>query len=85
MLLRQSALTTVIVFLLFASCAESPKKDKDKVEENITNTDTVPKVTIDATKIEEEEEEAFKLTEENAIDFFFDYSKKLKKDKLFVL
>jgi cyclophilin family peptidyl-prolyl cis-trans isomerase len=82
MLLRQSALTTSILFLLFVSCGESPKKDKNKVQENIANTDTVPKVTIDSTEIEEEEEEPFKLTEENAIDFFFDYSKELKKDKV---
>lgn len=81
MLLRQSALTTSILFLFFVSCGESPKKEKDKVQENIANTDTVPEVTVDSTEIEEEEE-AFKLTEENAIDFFFDYSKKLKKDKV---
>ena len=82
MLLRQSALTTSILFLLFVSCGESPKKGKDKVQENIANTDTVPKVMVDSTEIEEEEEKPFKLTEENAIDFFFDYSKKLKKDKV---
>ncbi|MBA4744663.1 MAG: peptidylprolyl isomerase [Muricauda sp.] len=79
--MRQSALITSILFFLFVSCGESPKKDKDKVQENITNTDTVPKVTVDSTKIEEEEE-PFKLTEENAIDFFFDYEKNLKKDKV---
>ena len=81
MLLRQSALTTSILFLLFVSCGESPKKEKDKVEENIANMDTVPKIQVDSTAVEEEEE-PFKLTEENAIDFFFDYSKKLKKDKV---
>ncbi|MBO0331770.1 peptidylprolyl isomerase [[Muricauda] lutisoli] len=84
MLLRQSALTTSILFLLFVSCGESPKKDKDKVQENIANTDTIPETEVDSTAIaeEEEEEEPFQLTEENAIDFFFDYSKKLKKDKV---
>ncbi|MBO0340042.1 MAG: peptidylprolyl isomerase [Bacteroidota bacterium] len=84
MLLRQSALTTSILFLLFVSCGESPKKDKDKVQENIANTDTIPEIEVDSTAIaeEEEEEEPFQLTEENAIDFFFDYSKKLKKDKV---
>ena len=81
MLLRQLALTTSILFLLFVSCGESPKKEKDKVEENIANMDTVPKIEVDSTAIEEEEE-PFKLTEENAIDFFFDYSKTLKKDKV---
>ncbi|MFT0714560.1 peptidylprolyl isomerase [Flagellimonas lutimaris] len=81
MLLRQSALTTSILFLLFVSCGESPKKEKDKVEENIANMDTVPKIEVDSTAMEEEEK-PFKLTEENAIDFFFDYSKTLKKDKV---
>ncbi len=81
MLLRQSALTTSILFLLFVSCGESPKKEKDKVEENIANMDTVPKIEVDSTAMEEEEK-PFKLTEENAIDFFFDYSKTLKKNKV---
>ncbi|WP_414459945.1 peptidylprolyl isomerase [Flagellimonas lutimaris] len=79
--MRQSALTTSILFLLFVSCGESPKKEKDKVEENIANMDTVPKIEVDSTAMEEEEK-PFKLTEENAIDFFFDYSKTLKKDKV---
>lgn len=79
--MRQSALTTSILFLLFVSCGESPKKEKDKVEENIANIDTVPKIEVDSTAVEEEEE-PFKLTEENAIDFFFDYAKTLKKDKV---
>lgn len=81
MLLRHLALTTSILFFLFVSCGESPKKDKNKVEENIAKTDTVPQTQID-TAMEEEEEEPFKLTEENAIDFFFDYEKNLKKDKV---
>lgn len=79
--MRQSALTTSILFLLFVSCGESPKKEKDKVEENIANIDTVPKIEVDSIAVEEEEE-PFKLTEENAIDFFFDYAKTLKKDKV---
>jgi cyclophilin family peptidyl-prolyl cis-trans isomerase len=82
MLLRQSAFPTILFLFLIVSCGESPKKDKDKVEENIAKTDTVTTTQIDSTAIEEEEEEPFQLTEENAIDFFFDYSKNLKKDKV---
>jgi cyclophilin family peptidyl-prolyl cis-trans isomerase len=83
MLLRQSALPAILFLFLIVSCGESPKKDKDKVGENIAKSDTVTKTQIDTTAIEEEEEEEpFQLTEENAIDFFFDYSKKLKKDKV---
>lgn len=80
--MRQSALPTILFLFLIVSCGESPKKDKDKVEENIAKTDTVTTTQIDSTAIEEEEEEPFQLTEENAIDFFFDYSKNLKKDKV---
>tara|TARA_Y100001933_G_scaffold264757_1_gene332338 strand:+ start:2999 stop:3682 length:684 start_codon:yes stop_codon:yes gene_type:complete len=69
---------------LFVSCGESPKKGNDKVGENIANLDTVAKIEVDSVTIEkeEEEEEPFKLTEENAIDFFFEYAKTLKKDKV---
>ena len=82
--MKQSALTITVLFLLFVSCGESPKKGNDKVGENIANLDTVAKIEVDSVTIEkeEEEEEPFKLTEENAIDFFFEYAKTLKKDKV---
>ncbi|WP_404828080.1 peptidylprolyl isomerase [Flagellimonas crocea] len=81
--MRQTALTASIILFLFVSCGETPKKEKDKVEENIAKTDTLQKIEKDSVEsANEEEKEPFKLTEENAIDFFFDYSKKLKKDKV---
>ncbi len=80
--MKQSALTISVLFLLFVSCGESPKKGNDKVGENIANLDTVAKIEVDSVTIEKEEEEPFKLTEENAIDFFFEYAKTLKKDKV---
>lgn len=82
--MKQSALTITVLFLLFVSCGESPKKGNDKVGENIANLDTVAKIEVDSTTMEKEEaeEEPFKLTEENAIDFFFEYAKTLKKDKV---
>lgn len=69
---------------MFVSCGESPKKGSDKVGENIANLDTVAKIEVDSTTMEKEEaeEEPFKLTEENAIDFFFEYAKTLQKDKV---
>lgn len=57
MLLRQSALPAILFLFLIVSCGESPKKDKDKVGENIAKSDTVTKTQIDTTSIEEEEEE----------------------------
>lgn len=81
MLLRQSALITSLLFLLLASCGESPKKENNKVQENIANTDSLAQASVDSLKVEEEKE-PFKLTEDNAIDFFFNYAKTLKKNKV---
>lgn len=81
MLLRQSALITSLLFLLCVSCGESPKKENNKVQENIANTDSLAQASVDSLKVEEEEE-PFKLTEENAIDFFFNYAKTLKKNRV---
>ncbi len=64
----------------FASCKDTPKK-ADSTTSNATPT-------IDSTKITEKEvikdaqEEAFELTEDNAIDFFFNYEKTLKSNKV---
>ena len=80
MLLRPSAFTTLLLILCI-SCGESPKKNTDKVEEKIVKKDTVSPVQND-TIPEEPEEQPFVLTEENAIDFFFNYAKELKKDKV---
>ncbi|USD25493.1 peptidylprolyl isomerase [Flagellimonas marinaquae] len=81
MLLRQSALITSLLFLLLASCGESPKKENNKVQENIANTDSLAQAPVDSLKVEEEKE-PFKLTEENAIDFFFNYAKTLTKNRV---
>ncbi|WP_375323972.1 peptidylprolyl isomerase [Flagellimonas sp. GZD32] len=85
MLLKQSAFISSLFLFLSISCGESPKKSTDKVEENIAKTDTLVQSVVDSTTIkkeEVEEEESFELTEENAIDFFFDYAKTLKADKV---
>lgn len=80
MLLRLSALMLSLLSIIFISCGESPKKEKDKVEQKITNKDTVSQV--EPSSVEEVEKDTFKLTEENAIDFFFNYNKTLKKNKV---
>lgn len=72
---------TSLLFLLLASCGESPKKENNKVQENIANTDSLAQAPVDSLKVEEEKE-PFKLTEENAIDFFFNYAKTLKKNRV---
>ncbi|MEZ4811405.1 MAG: peptidylprolyl isomerase [Allomuricauda sp.] len=83
MLLKPSALTTSILLFFLASCGEAPKKEISKKGENAIVIDSVPKQS-DKTVEEEgvEPEEAFVLNEENAIDFFFNYAKGLKKNKV---
>ena len=80
MLLRLSALMLSLLSIIFISCGESPKKKNDKVGKKITNKDTVSQV--EPSSVEEVEKDTFKLTEENAIDFFFNYNKTLKKNKV---
>ncbi len=80
MLLRLSALTLSLLSIILISCGESPKKGKDKVEQKITNKDTVSQA--ESSSKEEVEKDTFKLTEENAVDFFFNYNKTLKKNKV---
>ena len=83
MLLRSSALTTSILLIFFVSCGESPKKKAVQKEETTVKIDSVQQEDIeDPSEEEEQEEETFVLDEENAIDFFFDYAKKLKKNKV---
>lgn len=61
------------------SCGESPKKNNSTTQETAVKIDSVPEETI---AVEEEKKEAFVLNEENAIDFFFNYAKDLKEDKV---
>ncbi|WP_067037211.1 peptidylprolyl isomerase [Allomuricauda sp. CP2A] len=83
MLLRSSALTTSILLIFFVSCGESPKKKVVQKEETAVKIDSVQQEDIkDPSEEEEQEEETFVLDEENAINFFFDYAKKLKKNKV---
>ncbi|MGW9685878.1 peptidylprolyl isomerase [Flagellimonas sp. 2504JD1-5] len=81
MFLKQTALVTSILLFFLASCGESPKKNNPKVEAQIAETDSIPKK--EAVPLEEEEkEEAFVLNEENAIDFFFNYAKETKENRV---
>ncbi|WP_036383377.1 peptidylprolyl isomerase [Muricauda sp. MAR_2010_75] len=82
MLLRPSALTTSILLIFFVSCGEAPKKKTVTKEETAVKIDSVQQKAPEDTSEEEEEEDTFVLTEENAIDFFFDYAKKLKKNRV---
>ncbi|WP_396633814.1 peptidylprolyl isomerase [Maribacter sp. R86514] len=69
-----------VAIVAFNSCKDTPKK--------IDNTTSKSSTALDSTKITEKEviiekqEEAFELTEDNAIDFFFNYEKTLKSNKV---
>lgn len=72
------------LFLLIAAtavgCKDKPQKPESPSKKEIIPTDSLA---VTATKeTDDEREEAFELTEENAIDFFFDYQKNLKVDKV---
>jgi len=70
-----------------ASCGHDPKGSSSSVAEKDQKTDSVTDdstVSTDTTKIknEKEEEDKFVLTEDNAVDFFYEYQKDLTVDKV---
>lgn len=80
-------LASLLLFFL-GGCGEKEKKDSDK-----PNGETLKEVSDETGNekvvqeekpqpVTEEENEPFLLTEENAIDFFFDYAKDVKEDKV---
>src|SRR5690606_33025223 len=81
---RTSALVTVSLLLFLVSCGEAPKKVTDKVGEKITEPDSLPPAPKDSVDKAgtDAQKEPFLLTEENAIDFFFNYGKELKEDRV---
>lgn len=79
MIFKKLAQTTILpLFFLLACKGEADKKQVTDLPET-TKKDAVQVDTIQPKEIEKEE---FKLTEENAIEFFFDYQKDLKEKKV---
>lgn len=68
----------ILPLFLFFACGEAPKKKSDTETNDSATKDSIVEKEADTKK----EEEEFVLTEENAIDFFFDYQKDLKVDKV---
>jgi len=81
--LKKITSCAIILIFLFTQCRDAPSQPASKQGVNeISKTiekDTLPPVEANE---EEEEEKAFELTEDNAIDFFFDYQKDLKANKV---
>lgn len=77
MLLKKIALHTILLLFL-AGCGDSSAKKQIGEQVKSAGKDTLQ---IDSLASQEKEEK-FVLTEENAIDFFFDYQKDLKVNKV---
>jgi len=78
MFFKQAALTTSILLFFLASCGESPKKSDPKNQKPIAKADSI----AEEKEVEKEKEKPFVLNEENAIDFFFNYAKEVKENKV---
>lgn len=77
MVLKRIAFPTIITLLFLVGCKEeTPKKSIDKPKAGAAQD------TLVVAEVPSEEKEAFKLNEENSIQFFFDYQKDLKTNKV---
>tara|TARA_R110002050_G_scaffold188574_3_gene323189 strand:+ start:12099 stop:12824 length:726 start_codon:yes stop_codon:yes gene_type:complete len=82
MALKEISLFAILFMFLLGSCKDQPASKENKLLQNSIKKDSIaPEVPSEEEK-EEEEEEAFELTEDNAIEFFFNYSKTLKENKV---
>ncbi|MEM8847914.1 MAG: peptidylprolyl isomerase [Bacteroidota bacterium] len=79
--LIKSALITSILLFFLVSCGEKPKKEATENTTKEAVNDSIPK-TVEKSEPEVDEEEEFLLTEENAIDFFFEYAKEEKANRV---
>ncbi|MEQ8220180.1 MAG: peptidylprolyl isomerase [Arenibacter sp.] len=80
MTLKEISLYAILFMFLLGSCKDQPTaKENEHLQNNIKKDSIVPEVPA---KVKKKEEEAFELTEDNAIEFFFDYSKTLKENKV---
>ena len=83
MALKKIVLKAILPLIFLASCGDGPKgkEGADAAPREAAQKDSVMIDTAQKKQPKEEEEE-FVLTEDNAIDFFFDYQKDLKVDKV---
>lgn len=78
MWLKKITLVTIIPLLFLGSCKESSTKKQSEVLKKEISKDSI----LQETTAVDEPLKEFKLNEENAIPFFFDYQKDLKADKV---
>nr|WP_298997772.1 peptidylprolyl isomerase [uncultured Allomuricauda sp.] len=82
MRLRNAALFTSILLFFLVSCGEKPKKKEQQSATEREVKDSIPQVAENSEPEEEQKEEEFLLTEENAIDFFFEYAREEKANRV---
>lgn len=80
MLLKKITLNTIIALLILVGCKETLSQKESLSKPTSGLKDSIQSEIVQ-TKSEQKEEE-FKLTEDNAIQFFFDYQKNLKVNKV---
>lgn len=73
-------LTITALFILCSGCKDSPKKSESDAKQPVTTIDSVKRK--EEKLVSEIQKDTFKLTEENAIDFFFEYQQNLKTTKV---
>ena len=69
---------TILLLIFLVACKEEPKPNETKSKNTVVQKDSLPPKKEET----QQEEEPFVLTEDNAIDFFFNYNKTLKADKV---
>jgi len=77
MRIKKIALPAIILLFFLVGCKDEPEKKNSPSKVIVTEKKSVQEDSAAAKK-----EEEFKLNEENAIEFFFDYQKDLKQNKV---
>ncbi|MBC8768755.1 peptidylprolyl isomerase [Arenibacter sp. BSSL-BM3] len=80
MALKEISLFGILFLFLLGSCKDQPTPKEKTIPQNNVKKDSI--IPEEPPLAKEEEEEAFELNEDNAIEFFFNYSKNLKEDKV---
>ena len=79
--LKKITSCTSILIFLFTQCRDAPEV-QSAVQQSEVVSDSVTMDSVSPVEEANKEEETFVLTEDNAIDFFFDYQKGLKVNKV---
>ena len=73
--MKKIAVSTILLLLFLVSCKDNSSSTKTIEKVAVTNIDSIIEPV-------QEKPESFKLTEENAIEFFFEYKKNLNVNRL---